>query len=93
MIAAEALRLSLRQQQSAESKSAICRRAFDLGITHFDFANNNEPPPGACYSVKTQAFQLMKRAGSAWCGERLERPAWSPTPMLAMTAICAKQTV
>ena len=45
MIAAEALRLSLRQQQSAESKSAICRRAFDLGITHFDFANNNEPPP------------------------------------------------
>jgi aryl-alcohol dehydrogenase-like predicted oxidoreductase len=45
MIAVEALRLSLRQQQSAESKSAICRRAFDLGSTHFDFANNNEPPP------------------------------------------------
>jgi L-glyceraldehyde 3-phosphate reductase len=26
---------------------AICRRAFDLGITHFDLANNYGPPPGA----------------------------------------------
>lgn len=28
-------------------KRAICRRAFDLGITHFDLANNYGPPPGA----------------------------------------------
>ena len=33
--------------KSAESKSAICRRAFDLGVTHFDLANNYGPPPGA----------------------------------------------
>ena len=33
--------------KSAELKSAICRRAFDLGITHFDLANNYGPPPGA----------------------------------------------
>ena len=33
--------------KSVESKSAICRRAFDLGITHFDLANNYGPPPGA----------------------------------------------
>ena len=33
--------------KSAESKSAICRRAFDLGITHFDLANNYGPPPGS----------------------------------------------
>jgi L-glyceraldehyde 3-phosphate reductase len=26
---------------------AIVRRAFDLGITHFDLANNYGPPPGA----------------------------------------------
>ncbi|MCX8508506.1 MAG: L-glyceraldehyde 3-phosphate reductase [Rhodobacteraceae bacterium] len=26
---------------------AICRTAFDLGITHFDLANNYGPPPGA----------------------------------------------
>ena len=25
----------------------ICRRAFDLGITHFDLANNYGPPPGS----------------------------------------------
>ncbi len=25
----------------------MCRRAFDLGITHFDLANNYGPPPGA----------------------------------------------
>ncbi len=30
-----------------EAKRAICRRAFDLGITHFDLANNYGPPPGA----------------------------------------------
>ena len=29
------------------TKQAICRRAFDLGITHFDLANNYGPPPGA----------------------------------------------
>jgi L-glyceraldehyde 3-phosphate reductase len=29
-----------------DSKSAICRRAFDLGITHIDLANNYAPPPG-----------------------------------------------
>lgn len=26
---------------------AVCRTAFDLGITHFDLANNYGPPPGA----------------------------------------------
>jgi L-glyceraldehyde 3-phosphate reductase len=29
---------------------AICRKAFDLGITHFDLANNYGPPPGAAES-------------------------------------------
>ena len=28
-------------------KRAICRTAFDLGITHFDLANNYGPPPGS----------------------------------------------
>ncbi|MET9731976.1 L-glyceraldehyde 3-phosphate reductase [Streptomyces sp. NPDC006458] len=31
----------------AETQRAILRRAFDLGITHFDLANNYGPPPGA----------------------------------------------
>ncbi|MCT7373830.1 L-glyceraldehyde 3-phosphate reductase [Chelativorans salis] len=29
-----------------ELKQALCRKAFDLGITHFDLANNYGPPPG-----------------------------------------------
>jgi L-glyceraldehyde 3-phosphate reductase len=30
-----------------ERKRAMVRRAFDLGITHFDLANNYGPPPGS----------------------------------------------
>ena len=30
-----------------EVKRALCRRAFDHGITHFDLANNYGPPPGS----------------------------------------------
>ncbi|MDX2561306.1 L-glyceraldehyde 3-phosphate reductase [Streptomyces sp. TX20-6-3] len=35
----------------AETQRAILRRAFDLGITHFDLANNYGPPPGAAESA------------------------------------------
>jgi L-glyceraldehyde 3-phosphate reductase len=31
----------------AERQRGIVRRAFDLGITHFDLANNYGPPPGS----------------------------------------------
>lgn len=30
-----------------ETKQALCRTALDLGITHFDLANNYGPPPGS----------------------------------------------
>ncbi|WP_424926996.1 L-glyceraldehyde 3-phosphate reductase [Amaricoccus tamworthensis] len=30
-----------------QTKRDICRKAFDLGITHFDLANNYGPPPGS----------------------------------------------
>ncbi|PTY37435.1 hypothetical protein BGP77_13085 [Saccharospirillum sp. MSK14-1] len=30
-----------------DNAQAMCRRAFDLGITHFDLANNYGPPPGS----------------------------------------------
>jgi len=30
-----------------KNKQAICRQAFDLGITHFDLANNYGPPAGS----------------------------------------------
>ena len=29
----------------------IARRAFDLGITHFDLANNYGPPPGSAEEI------------------------------------------
>jgi L-glyceraldehyde 3-phosphate reductase len=32
---------------SFENSRAMLRRAFDLGITHFDLANNYGPPPGS----------------------------------------------
>ncbi|MEP7203039.1 MAG: L-glyceraldehyde 3-phosphate reductase [Ilumatobacteraceae bacterium] len=33
--------------RSSETQREICRRAFDVGITHFDLANNYGPPYGA----------------------------------------------
>lgn len=34
-----------------DNARALIRRAFDLGITHFDLANNYGPPPGSAESV------------------------------------------
>ncbi|HNP88726.1 MAG TPA: L-glyceraldehyde 3-phosphate reductase [Kouleothrix sp.] len=34
-----------------ETARAMLRRAFDLGITHFDLANNYGPPPGSAEST------------------------------------------
>ncbi|KFF58652.1 hypothetical protein JF66_16985 [Cryobacterium sp. MLB-32] len=34
-------------ERPIETQRAILRRAFDLGITHFDLANNYGPPPGS----------------------------------------------
>ncbi|GAB5377048.1 MAG: L-glyceraldehyde 3-phosphate reductase [Acuticoccus sp.] len=39
------------------NKRAICRQAFDLGITHFDLANNYGPPPG---SAETAFGEIMR---------------------------------
>ncbi len=33
--------------KSLDSMRAICRTAFDCGVTHFDLANNYGPPPGS----------------------------------------------
>ncbi|MFI0261544.1 L-glyceraldehyde 3-phosphate reductase [Streptomyces sp. NPDC017056] len=33
--------------RTLESQRAILHRAFDLGVTHFDLANNYGPPPGS----------------------------------------------
>jgi L-glyceraldehyde 3-phosphate reductase len=40
-----------------ETKRAIARKAFDLGITHFDLANNYGPPPG---SAETAFGEILR---------------------------------
>jgi L-glyceraldehyde 3-phosphate reductase len=40
-----------------QRKRDICRTAFDLGITHFDLANNYGPPPG---SAETAFGEILK---------------------------------
>jgi len=43
---------------SFENGRAMARRAFDMGVTHFDLANNYGPPPG---SAEETFGQLMKQ--------------------------------
>jgi L-glyceraldehyde 3-phosphate reductase len=43
---------------SFENGRAIARRAFDLGVTHFDLANNYGPPPG---SAEETLGKLLKQ--------------------------------
>jgi len=44
-------------QDVLENGRAIARRAFDLGVTHFDLANNYGPPPGSA----EETFGLLYR--------------------------------
>ncbi|MGW3739900.1 aldo/keto reductase [Streptomyces sp. NPDC005146] len=43
--------------RTADTQGQILRRAFDLGITHFDLANNYGPPPGAAESAMGRALR------------------------------------
>ncbi|MGW0841576.1 L-glyceraldehyde 3-phosphate reductase [Streptomyces sp. NPDC002787] len=43
--------------RSVETQRAILRRAFDLGVTHFDLANNYGPPPGSAESAFGDALK------------------------------------
>ena len=63
-----------------ENGRAILRRAFDLGITHFDLANNYGPPPGSAEETFGRLLQqdlrpyrdeliISSKAGySMWAG-------------------------
>jgi L-glyceraldehyde 3-phosphate reductase len=39
------------EDKSAAAARVLCRTAFDLGITHFDLANNYGPPPGSAETL------------------------------------------
>lgn len=43
--------------RTPETQGQILRRAFDLGITHFDLANNYGPPPGSAESAMGRALK------------------------------------
>ncbi|MGW6900685.1 aldo/keto reductase [Streptomyces sp. NBC_01727] len=43
--------------RTADTQGQILRRAFDLGVTHFDLANNYGPPPGAAESAMGRALK------------------------------------
>jgi len=45
------------RESRADVARDMCRRAFDLGITHFDLANNYGPPPG---SAETLFGEILK---------------------------------
>ncbi|MEY8711482.1 L-glyceraldehyde 3-phosphate reductase [Mangrovibacter phragmitis] len=45
------------ENSQPENCRRLLRRAFDLGITHFDLANNYGPPPG---SAETQFGDLLR---------------------------------
>ncbi|GAB2814881.1 L-glyceraldehyde 3-phosphate reductase [Streptomyces daliensis] len=40
-----------------DGQRAILRRAFDLGVTHFDLANNYGPPPGSAETAFGRIFR------------------------------------
>lgn len=50
-----------------QTKRAICRAAFDHGITHFDLANNYGPPPGSA----EEAFGQILRTDFAGLRDEL----------------------
>jgi L-glyceraldehyde 3-phosphate reductase len=49
-----------------ENGRSIARRAFDLGITHFDLANNYGPPPG---SAEENFGRMLQQDFAPWRDE------------------------
>ncbi|MGR3343276.1 MAG: aldo/keto reductase, partial [Paracoccaceae bacterium] len=47
-------------------KREMCRTAFDLGITHFDLANNYGLPYG---SAEESLGEILRTASAAWRDE------------------------
>lgn len=51
-----------------ENMERLCCAAFDMGITHFDLANNYGPPPG---SAEEHFGEILKRSLAAYRDELL----------------------
>ena len=55
-------------ESTLENGRAMIRRAFDLGITHFDLANNYGPPPG---SAEEGFGRILSTDFAAWRDEMI----------------------
>jgi L-glyceraldehyde 3-phosphate reductase len=55
-----------------ETMRAMLFRAFDLGITHFDLANNYGPPPG---SAEENFGRILQQDLKAYRDELITAPA------------------
>jgi L-glyceraldehyde 3-phosphate reductase len=53
-----------------DDQRATLRRAFDLGVTHFDLANNYGPPYGSAEINFGRTTATTARASTCW-------PAWT----------------
>jgi len=64
---------------SFENGRQMIRRAFDLGITHFDLANNYGPPPGA---AETNFGRILRQDLSAYRDELMisTKAGWDMWP-------------
>jgi L-glyceraldehyde 3-phosphate reductase len=62
-----------------ENSRAMLRRAFDLGITHFDLANNYGPPPG---SAEENFGRVLKTDFAAYRDEMIisTKAGWAMWP-------------
>lgn len=62
-----------------QNQRDIVRRAFDLGITHFDLANNYGPPPG---SAETNFGRLLREDLGAYRDELIisTKAGWAMRP-------------
>ena len=63
-----------------ETSRAIVRRAFDLGITHFDLANNYGPPYGSAEENFGAAAARRPRGRTATSSSSRRRPATTCGP-------------
>jgi len=62
-----------------ENSRAMVLRAFDLGITHFDLANNYGPPPG---SAESNFGEILKHDLKPWRDELIisSKAGWQMWP-------------
>lgn len=63
-----------------ENQRAVLRRAFDLGITHFDLANNYGPPPYG--SAETNFGRILREDFSSYREELVisSKAGWDMWP-------------